>query len=147
MLVGANTARPVRARKLPIFRTLRIGPSMEYCGNSGVPIAMVPCLHQSNVYIKKKLRVWRVQKCIPLVGGKTSFIFAVLQTTPSQVSQYRAKNGDLLKSGSTFCHCTVFGPTQCLYQKEATGMNSPKMYFSSRCKNRTYLCGTANYPI
>ena len=62
---------------------------------------------------------------------------AGLQTTPSHVSQYRAENGNLRKSGSTFSHGTVFVPKQCLYQKEATGMESPKMYSSRRYKNLT----------
>ena len=26
-------------------------------------------------------------------------------------------------------------------------MEGPKIHSSSRCKNRTYLCGTANYPV
>ena len=171
---------------------------------------MVPCLQQSNVYIKSKLWVWRVQKCISIVGAKTlltcarlqttwshvsqyradngnlrkfgctfyhgtvlapkqclyqkkttcmespkmcscsrckNLTCAGLQTTPSQISQYRAENGNLRKYGSTFCHGTVFAPKQCLYQKEATGMESPKMYSCSRCKNRTYQCGTENDPI
>ena len=108
---------------------------------------MALCLHQRNVYIKWKLQVWRVQKCIPLVGVKTALTCAGLQTTPSHVTQYRAENGNLRKSRSTFRHCTVFEPKQCLYQKEATGMDSPKMHSSSRCKNCTNLCGTANFPI
>ena len=32
---------------------------------------MVPCLHQGNIYTKRKLRVWREQICIPLVGAIT----------------------------------------------------------------------------
>ena len=108
---------------------------------------MVPCLHQKNIYIKTKLQVWRVQKCIPLVGTKTALTCAGLQTTPSHLSQYRAENGNLRKFGSTFCHGTVFAPKHCLYQKEAIGMESPKMYSSRHCKNRTYLCGMANYPV
>ena len=107
---------------------------------------MVPCLHKSNIYIKSKLRVWRVQKCIPLVEEKTSLTSAALQTTLSQVSQYRAERGNSRKSGSTFCHVTVFEPKQCLYQKETTGTESPKMYSSRRSKNLTHLCGTANDP-
>ena len=43
-------------------------------------------------------------------------------TANSQVSQYRAENGNLRKSRSTFCHGTVFAPNQCLYQKETTGI-------------------------
>ena len=108
---------------------------------------MVPCLHQSNVYIKRKLQVWRVQKCISLVGEKTELTCAGRQTTPSHVSQYRSENGNLRKSVSTFRHGNMFAPKQCLYLKEATGMEIPRMHCSSRCKNSSYLCGTANYPI
>ena len=68
-------------------------------------------------------------------------------TTPSHVSQYRAKNGNLWNSGSTIGLGTVFALKQCLYQNEATGMESPKMHSSVRCINRTYLCRTANYPV
>ena len=108
---------------------------------------MVPFVHQSNDYIKRKLQVWRLQKCMPLVGAKTALTCAGLQTTQSHVSQYRSENGNLKKSGSTFCHGTVFASKQCLYQKEATGIESPNMHLSSRCRNRTYLCGTSNYHI
>ena len=124
-----------------------VRPSTGIFRNPGLPFAMVLCLHQSNVYIKRKLRICRVQKRIPLVRAKTSLTCAGLQTTLSQVSQYRAKNGNLRKSGSTLSHGTVFAPRQCLYQKEATGMESPNMNSSCRCKNLTCLCGTANDPI
>ena len=94
-----------------------------------------------------KLGAWRALKCIALVDGKITLTCAGLQTTPSHVSQYRAENGNLRKSGSTFRHATVFGPKQCLYQNETTGMESPKMHFSSWFKNRTHMCRTANYPV
>ena len=86
-------------------------------------------------------------KRVPLVDAKTSLTCAGLQTIASHVSQYRTENENVRKSGSTFSHGTVFTPKQCLYQKEATGMDSPKMYFSSRCKNLTYQCVTANDPF
>ena len=120
---------------------------MEICRNPGLPFTMVLCLHQSNVYIKRKLQVWRIQKCIPLVGAKTALTCAGLQTTPSDETQYRAENENLKKSRSTFRHGTVFAPKQCLNQKKATGMESPKMHLSTRCRNRTYLCGTSNYHV
>ena len=104
-------------------------------------------LQQSNVYIKSKLWVWRVQKCISIVGAKTLLTCARLQTTWSHVSQYRADNGNLRKSGCTFYHGTVLAPKQCLYQKKTTCMESPKMCSCSRCKNLTYLCGTTNDPV
>ena len=105
---------------------------------------MIPCLYQSNVYSKTKLWLWRVQKCIPLVGVEISVTCAGLQTTPSQVSQYRAENGNLLNPESTFSLGSMIAPKQCSYQKEATGMESRKMCSFCRSKNLTYLCGTAN---
>ena len=51
------------------------------------------------------------------------------ETTQSHVSQYKAVNGNLRKSGSTFRHGAVFAPKQCLYYKEATGMESWKNAF------------------
>ena len=80
---------------------------MEICGNPGQPITIVLCLHQSSVCIKKKLGVWRAQKCNPLVGGKTTLTCGGLQTAPSHVSQYSAENWNLRKSWSTFRDGTV----------------------------------------
>ena len=138
---------PGRNCKRPRLMEASIKPRKEICGNPGLPFPMVLCLYQSNVYITRNLRIWRVQKRIPLLGAKPSLTYVGLQTTLSQVSQYRAENGNFRKSGSTFCHGTMFAPKQCLFQKEATGMESPKMYSSRQCKNLTYQCGTANDPI
>ena len=48
-----------------------IGSREEITETSALPNPMVPRLHQCNVYIKRKLREWRVQKCIALVGADT----------------------------------------------------------------------------
>ena len=117
---------------------------MEICENSGVPIPMVPHLHQSNGYIKRNLRVWRAEKCIVVVGAKTVLTSTGPEITPFNGGQYRAENGNLHKFGSTYWHGTVFPQRECLYQKEATDMESPKMYCSSPWKNRTYMCGSGN---
>ena len=138
---------PVRDGKPPRLMEASIGPRMEICRNVGLPLTMVPYFNQSNVYVKKKLQELRFQKCIPLVGAKIALTSVGLQTSQSHVSQYRAENENLRKSGSTFHHGTVFAPKQCLYPKEATVMESPKMHSSNRCKNRTYLCVPANYPV
>ena len=58
------------------------GPRIEICGISGIPFPMVPCLHQSNGHIKRKIRAWRVQKCITLVGADTVLASAGSQSTP-----------------------------------------------------------------
>ena len=128
---------PVQDGKLPRLIQASIGPSTEICGNPGLTFAMVPCLHQSSVYIKTKLQVWRVKECTPLVSAKTAPTSTGRQTTPSHVSQYRTKNKNLRKSGYTFLHGTVFASKQSLHQQEDTDMESPKMHSSSLCKNRT----------
>ena len=100
---------------------------METCVNWGALIAMVPWLHQGNIYIKRKLREWRYQKCIYLVGATTRVICAGCQITPSQGSQYRAENGNLRKLGWTYPHETVLSLRQYLSQKENIGIERPEM--------------------
>ena len=124
-----------------------ISPRMEICEILDLPIPMVPRLHHSNGYIKRKIRAWRVQKCIALVGADTVLITAWPQSTPFNGRWYRAPNGNMRNFGSTNPHGTAFVPKKWLYQKEATGMESSKLYHPSRCKYRTYLCVETNYPI
>ena len=47
----------------------------------------------------------------------------------------------------TNTHGTASAPMQWLYQKEATGMESSKMYCPSRCRYHTYQCGAVNHPV
>ena len=108
---------------------------------------MVPRLHQCNGYIKRKLRVWRVQKCIALVGADTVLTSAGPQTTPCHGGQYRVHQGNMRNFGPTNTHGTASAPMQRLYQKEATGIESSIMYCPSRCRCRTHQCGAANYPV
>ena len=67
---------------------------------------MVPCFHQGNIYNKRKLRVWRDQKCIPLVDAITPLNCEGRQNTPSRGRQYRAQNGKFGKLGRTYGHGT-----------------------------------------
>ena len=96
---------------------------------------------------RNALRVWRDQKCIPLVGAQTPLTFSYRQTTPSQGGRHRAESGNLCKFRWTYRHITVFAPRQYLYQKEAKGMEKPEMYSPSGCKNPTYLCEPSNYAV
>ena len=136
----------MRGRKLPRVMGGSIESREEICEISGLPIPMVPRLHQSNGYINRKLRAWRVQKCIPLVGADTVLTSAEPQTIPRHGGQCRVQRGTLRNFGPTNPHGTAFTIMQWLYQKEATGMESSKMYFPSGCRYRTYQCGAANYP-
>ena len=127
-------------RKLPRLVESSKGQRTEYWGNPGLPFAMVQCLHQSKDYIKRKLGLWKAQKCIPLFGAISSLTCAGQQTTPSHVRQCRAENEILGKSGAAFRLGAVFALKQLLYQKEAKAMESPRLYSSHRCNKRTYVC-------
>ena len=124
-----------------------IWPRTESLVNWDGPVAMVPCFHQVNIYTKRKLRVWRDQKCIPLVGAIIPLTCAGRLNTPSRGRQYRAQYAKLHKLRRTYLHGMVLVPRKYLYQKEATGMERPEMYFLSRCNNPTYLCGPSKYPV
>ena len=137
----------MRAVIIPRLEGGSIGPRRESLVNWDGPMSMVPCLHQGNIYTKRKLRVWRVQKCIPLVGAIIPITCAGRHNTPSRGRQYKSQKGKFGKLGRSYGHGTVFEPRKYLYQKEATGMERPEMYSVSWCNNPTYLCGPSKYPV
>ena len=145
-LVSSITPLTCAGRKNTTSRGRRFGPRTESCLNWDGPIAMVLCLHQGNIYTKRKLRAWRDHKCLPLVGAITPLTCAGRQNTPSRQRPYGAQNGKLPKLGRTYRHGTVFAPWKYLYHKEATGKERPEMSSASRCHNPTYLCGRQNTP-
>ena len=73
---------PLRGSKVPRFMGGSIGPRMEICEISALPIPIIPHLHRSNGYIKRKLWAWRVQIYIALVGADTVLTTAWKQSTP-----------------------------------------------------------------
>ena len=100
-------------------------------------MTMVLSLHQRNIHTKRKLRVWRGQKCIPLVGAITPLKCAGRHNTPSRVRQYSAQKVKFGKLGRTYGHGTMFAPRKYLYPKETTGMERREMYSVSQCNNPT----------
>ena len=90
-----------------------IGPRREICETSDLPTAVVPDVHQSNGYIKRKLREWRAQKCNALVGAEIALTCAGSQTTPFQ--------GGSIRPRMEICEASVL-PTAmvpCLHQNNA----------------------------
>ena len=106
---------PLRGSKVPRFMGGSIGPGMEICATSALPIYMISRLHQSNGYIKRKLRAQRVQKCIALVGADTVLTSWGPETTPFQGRQYRAQNGNMRNFGPSNLHDIAFAPKQWVY--------------------------------
>ena len=45
--------KPIRSFKLSAFMCRHTGPTMQFSENSRLPIVLVPCLHQNNIYIKR----------------------------------------------------------------------------------------------
>ena len=125
-LVGAETVLTSMEPQNTPFDGGSTGPRMEICETSGLPIPMVPHLHQSNGYITRKLRVSRAQKCNALLSAETVLTSAVLQSTPFDGGQYRTEKGNMRYFGPTNLHGTAFAPKQWLYQKEATCTESSK---------------------
>ena len=138
---------PVLAVKLPRLKEGGIGLRTETCVNSVGSIALVPGVHQGNIYIKRQPGVWRVLNCIHLVGAKTPLTCGGSQTTLSEGRRYRAEIGILSKLGRIYRLGTVFAPREYLYQKTAMCLERPEMYSFSRCKNRCYLCMPSKYPV
>ena len=125
-VVDADTVL-IRGGKLSCAMGGNIGSTKEICDPSSLPIPMVARLHQCNGYIKRKLRAWKVQKCIALVGADTVVTSAGTQTNPSYGGQYRVQRGNMRKFEPTNTHGTASAPMQWLYEKEDTGMESSKM--------------------
>ena len=94
----------------------------------GAPYATVPCLHQTNVHSKRKLRGRRDKKYNPYVGAKSPQTCASRESNRFYAAPYMSNNENLRKVGATYRHGTVFTPKQCAYQKEAMGKQSPKIY-------------------
>ena len=117
----------VRTSKLPDLMQRRMGPSVQVCGKSGLPFAEVPYLHQSNLHMKRKLRQWRTQKCNPCFGAESTLRSTGLQTTRFHAASYGTVSANLRKLGASFRRGTVFAPIQSTYEKEATGVENPKM--------------------
>ena len=137
----------MRAVIIPRLEGGSIGPRTESLINLDGSMAMVSCIHQGIIYTKRKLRVWRDQNCIPLIGAITRLTCAGHHNTPSRGRHYRAQNGKFGKLGRSYGHGTVFAPRKYLYQKEATGMERPEMYSVNRCNNPTYLSGPSKYRV
>ena len=62
---------------------------------------MVPRLHQSSGYIKRKLHVWRAKKCNALVGAETVLTSVRPESTTLHGVLYRAETGNMRNFGLT----------------------------------------------
>ena len=109
-LVRAITPLTCTGRQSTPSRERRFRPRTESYLIWDGPIAMVLCLHQGNIYTKRKLRAWRDQKCIPLVGAITPLICLGRQNTPSRGRRFGPRTESCLNFDGPFAS------VPCLYQ-------------------------------
>ena len=137
---------PVRGRKLPRFMRGSIGRRMEICVTSGIAIPMVPRLHQSNGYMKRKLRAWRVQKFISEVGVDFVLTRAGPQTNPCHGGN-KGSRKEICENSGLQIHMVPHLHQSNGYIKRKLRAWSSKMYCPSWCRNITHQYRAANYPV
>ena len=120
---------------------------MQIFRNSGLHFAEVPCLHQSNLHMKRKLREWRTQKCNPCFGAESPPRSTGQQTTRFHAAPYWNVSANFPKFGPSFRRRTVFAPTKSTHEKEATGIENPKMQSLFWCRKPTSQYAHANCPV
>ena len=86
-------------------------------------------------------------KCNPWFGPKSPLCRTGLQITQFHAAPYTAYSANFPKVGNSFNHGTVIAPMHSLYQKEAMGMENPKMYPVNRCKMPTSHYGSAKFKV
>ena len=69
------------------------------------------------------------------------------QTTRFHAAPYRTVSANFPKVGASFRRGTVFAPIQSTYEKEATGMENPKMQSLFWCRKPTSQYGPVNHPV
>ena len=97
--------------------------------------------------MKRKLREWRTQKCNPCFGAESPPRSTRLQTIRFHAAPYWTVSANLRKVGASFRRGTVFAPIQSTYEKEATGMENPKMQSLFWCRKPTSQYAPANDPV
>ena len=87
---------------------------------------------------ERKLRVLRAQKCIALVGAEKPLTSAGPKNSTLHGGRYGIENGKMQNFVHPNYHGTVFALKQWLHHREATCMESSKMYCPRRCRKSTY---------
>ena len=137
----------VRTFKVPGSIQRGIWPPVGICRNLRLPFAMVPSLHQSNIYIKRSLRDWRGQKCNPYFSTKSPHRSAALQNTRFHTSRTGLPVGICENSGLQFAMKPSLQQSN-IYIKRKLGewrVQKCNPYFSARSPLRN--CPPSKYSV
>ena len=116
-------------------------PEFRASNSHGTMLALRQYLYQKEAIGEKS------QKYNSWVDAKRVQTSTGLQIIRFHISPYRAHNWNLPEFLDSYRHGTMLARKQYLYQKEARGEESPKIYSLSRCKKSTNLYEPANYPL
>ena len=136
----------VRAVKLLHLKGVGVCSRTQTCVNWVGPIAVVPSLHQGNISIKRKIRVWRDQKCIRVVGAKTPLTCEGRQTTRLKGVGIGPRTESCINWGGPIAMVSCLHQGN-IYIKRKLHVWRQEMYSPSWCKKPFYLCGPSNYPV
>ena len=125
--LGIINALGVTARQTTRFHAPRIRPREEIWEISKLSKAMVPPLHQSNVYIRSRAvgkenpKIQSLSRCNKRTGCYRT------ANNPLSCTAYRAERGYLRNFEAVESNGTAFAPKQSSYQKVDVGMENPKI--------------------
>ena len=100
----------VRTVKITRIHAASYMAAVRICGISELTFAILPCLHQTNIYIKRKLRQRGVQKCILCFSANSPPRGTDLQNYPESCRFVYGRSANTRVFGPTFRHGTVFAP-------------------------------------
>ena len=136
--------RPVRINKLPRVKQRRVGEGIEIFEISRLPINMAPVCTKAMFILQGCYGCGETKIQFPSQCKNRTDRYG--STTLCLAAPYRASNESFRNFRDTFRHGTVFTLMKCFHCKEVTVVESPKMQFTSQCKNRTNRNGSTNYP-
>ena len=136
-----KTHLPVRGRKIARYMGGGMGSRMEKCKISCTPIPWYRVCTKAMVTSKGSYVYGELKNVLPSSVQKTH-----LPVRGRKIARYMGGGmGWWLKKMQNFVHPnhhgTVFALKQWLHQREATCMESSKMYCPRRCRKPTYPCG------
>ena len=107
----------------------------------GTVFALKQWLHQ------REATCMESSKCIALVGAENPLTSAGPKSSPLHRGRYGIENGKMQNFVHPNHHGTVFAIKQWLHHREATCMESSKMYCPRRCRKPTYPSEAKSSPL
>ena len=133
-----KTHLPVRGRKVARYMGGGMGSRMEKCkisctpNHHGTVFAIKQWLHHREATCMESSKMYCPRRC------RNPLTSAGPKSSPLHGGRYGIENGKMQNFVHPNHHGTVFAIKQWLHHREATCMESSKMYCPRRCRKPTY---------